>query len=467
MSAIRDLVDRAVSRWGDRPAVTDSEGTWTYRRLAVEIERIADSMRFLEPGDRVLVLGGRSRPVIARLLAPSSMAAAAVPVSSTQPPAAVSAIRADCLPRAVLDHDGVVALPPAQQAQQAPVALDLVVYTSGSTGRPRGVMCEAASVGFAVRAIQARLAYTPEDRVFLTLPLSFDYGLYQVLLCLRSGAELILGTEPGPGMLAELIRSRATVLPLVPSLARGFLALGRRSSTPAALRLITSTGEHLHRGVIEGLRQRFGAAVRTMYGLTECKRVSISEPDEDLEAPDTVGRPLPGTHVQVIDPSGRALPAGEVGEVVVVGPHVMAGYWGGPGGETCRFEHGPDGTRRLLTGDLGSLDDQGRLRVMGRRDSIFKLNDVRVSTVEIEMAAMTVPGMAACVMTPATTERPATLWFVGSTTSDAVRDGLTQVLDAQKVPSRIRSLDRFPLADNGKIDRRALAGYADAPAGDR
>jgi acyl-CoA synthetase (AMP-forming)/AMP-acid ligase II len=459
VSAIRDLVDQAVLRWGDRPAVTDPEGTWTYRRLAAETARVADSMPFVEPGDRVLVVGGRSRPAIARLLAPSLRAATAVPVSGTQPPAAVSAIRADCQPRAVLDRDGVVALPAGQR-----VPLDLVIYTSGSTGRPRGVMCEAASVGFAVRAIQARLAYTPQDRVFLTLPLSFDYGLYQVLLCLLSGAELVLGAQPGPGLLADLVRSRATVLPLVPSLARGLLALGRRSSAPAALRLITNTGEHLHRDVIEGLRQRFGAAVRSMYGLTECKRVSISEPDEDLEAPDTVGRPLPGTRVQVIDPDGRVLPAEEVGELVVTGPHVMAGYWGGAGAETCRFEHRPDGTRRLFTGDLGSLDAQGRLRVVGRRDSIFKLNGVRVSTVEIELAAMTVPGIVACVMTPATADRPATLWFVGPTTGDAVRDGLTRVLDAQKIPSRIRSLDRFPLADNGKIDRRALAGYTD---GDR
>ncbi len=464
MSALRDLVDQAVLRWANRPAVTDSRGTWSYRQLADEVAKTAESLRFVEPGDRVLAVGGRSKSAVARILAPSLVGAAAVPVSHVQPPAAVAALRADCLPCAELRENGVVAL--TRSTAPGP-ALDLVIYTSGSSGRPRGVMCEPSSISFVTRAIQSQLAYVPDDRVFLTLPLSFDYGLYQILLCLLSGAALVLGGEPGPGLLAEVAGCGATVLPLVPSLAGGLLALGSRSALPTSLRLITNTGEHLHQSIIDALRERFGVAVRTMYGLTECKRVTVSEPDEDRVAPGTVGRPLPGTDVEVIDSSGRALPAGQVGEIVVTGPHVMAGYWGECGEETCRFEHRPDGNRRLFTGDLGTLDDQGRLRVIGRRDSIFKLNGVRVSPAEIEMAAMSVPGLVACAVTPSTTARPATLWFVGGVTSETVRDSLACVLDALKIPPQIRSVDRLPVAGTGKVDRHVLAGHVDAFQGDR
>jgi acyl-CoA synthetase (AMP-forming)/AMP-acid ligase II len=297
--------------------------------------------------------------------------------------------------------------------------------------------------------------------VFTRSPLSFDYGLYQIFLSALGQAELVLaGDEPDTLLLSQIRDCGATIVPVVPSLGAMLATLGRRNpgSTPA-VRMFTNTGAALPAATIEGLRESFpGARVVRMYGITECKRVTIMPPDQDRERPDAVGLPLPGTEVLILDADGRPVPTGEVGEIVVAGPNVMAGYWRAPELTARTYRPAPEtGEIRLHTGDYGLLDDDGYLYFEGRRDDMFKRRGARMSTVEIEAAAMDVPGVRAAAVLPPTDSHDLTLFVESDLTPQAVLRELATRLEPAKVPAACHVLERFPLTLNGKNERKQLA----------
>ncbi|MEU3574306.1 AMP-binding protein [Kitasatospora sp. NPDC036755] len=354
------------------------------------------------------------------------------------------------------EHDGPA---PADRPSADDVAQ--LIYTSGSTSAPKGVVCTHRQVVFAARAIARRLAYRPEDVVLTALPLSFDYGLYQLLLAAIGGSELVLADASAPVRTLTALRAcRATVVPVVPSLAEMLCRLAARGTPPEHVRLFTNTGAALVGSAIEALRSGFpGAAVVAMYGITECKRVTIAEPDADRERPGSVGRALDGTTVEVLDHRGRPLPPGEVGEIAVSGPHVMAGYWNAPELTAGRYRPDPrTGRTRLHTGDHGRLDEDGHLYFAGRLDDQFKRRGVRMGTPEIEAAALDVPGVRAAAALPPRDGLDLRLVVTGEEglTARRVIEGLEQRLEPAKVPAVCRILDRMPLTPNGKIDRKAL-----------
>ncbi|KOG87815.1 peptide synthetase, partial [Streptomyces varsoviensis] len=254
--------------------------------------------------------------------------------------------------------------------------------------------------------------------VLTAIPLAFDYGLYQIFLSALAGAELVLtDADAHTGLMATLHRHGVTVMPLVPSLAEMLVRLAARDRRgPAALRLVTNTGADLTPPLIAAVRGAFPSArVVPMFGITECKRVTILEPDGDLARPRSVGRPLPGTEVLILDERGRPQPPGAAGEIVVRGPHVMAGYWRAPELSAQRFRTDPaTGERVLHTGDYGHLDEDGHLYFHGRRDDMFKRRGVRMSALEIEAAALDIPGVRGAAVLPPGEGRELTLFAVSA-----------------------------------------------------
>lgn len=312
------------------------------------------------------------------------------------------------------------------------------------------MVCTHRQVVFAARAIARRLDYGPRDVVLAALPLSFDYGLYQLLLAAIGGSEVVLADAAAPVRVLTVLREhRVTVMPVVPSLAEMLCRLAARGTPPDHVRLFTNTGAALAGSTIEALRSGFpGAAVVAMYGITECKRVTIAEPDADRERPGSVGLPLDGTTVEVLDERGRTLPPGEVGEIVVGGPHVMTGYWNAPGPTAERYRPDPrTGRTRLHTGDQGRLDADGHLCISGRLDDQFKRRGVRMSTPEIEAAALDVPGVRAAAALPPRDGLDLRLVVTGEDglSADRVIEGLEQRLEAAKVPAACRVIARMPL----------------------
>jgi acyl-CoA synthetase (AMP-forming)/AMP-acid ligase II/acyl carrier protein len=471
---VHDLLDSAAADAGHRTAIRSRERELTYD--ALQRRSIEVAARLVEAGvgegDRVLVATGNTVATVEYLYALSRVRAVFVPVDPEAPAPAVEHIAADVGASAIarpegVDRPGGSAGSPRSSAG-SPSAADpaLIFYTSGSTGRPKGIVCPHRSVLHAVDAISSRIAFVADDVFGCVLPLTFDYGLYQVLLATGARATLALGSaaDAGPQLVAFLDTYAVTGLPLVPSLADTLVRLVARRSAERRprLRWITNTGAALPESSARNLRRSLpDARLYLMYGLTECKRVSILLPDEWAERPRSVGRPLDGTDVTVVDPvTGVRLDAGRTGEIVVRGQHVMAGYWGEPTGEGRTFRPSDDdGGPVLHTGDLGHLDEGGYLYVDGRMDDMYKSSGFRVYPLEIELAAAALDGVRESTLLRPTEDRPATLVVAADEPVSAgdVRARLAALLEPFKVPERVIVLRDLPHGINGKVDRARLA----------
>ncbi|MFC5165726.1 class I adenylate-forming enzyme family protein [Nonomuraea angiospora] len=491
MSCLFDVLENAAHVHGDARAVGLGDQRLTYGELHHAALGAATWLheQGVRRGDRVAILLAQSLLTVpllygcARLGAPFIILHEQVRgpaldhiLSDAEPfllvgddPAALTQARAAGA-RAVGVDDLVMAThaPVTDGSWAAPLAVDPVclIYTSGSTSLPKAVVSTHDQLLFAAQAIQSQLCYRPGDVVFVCLPLSFDYGLYQLFLAALSGAAVHLAKqhEAGPVLVRSLRESSATVLPAVPSMAQNLVRmLDRFGGELPKLRLLTNTGAAMPEDVPARLRSLLpGLRIQLMYGLTECKRATIMPMDEDLRRPGSCGRALPGTEVFTVDDQGRRLPPETYGEITVRGRNVMAGYWRSPGLTDERFPRRDGLLPELRTGDYGRVDVDGYLYYSGRRDDIYKSNGFRVSGIEIETACLRIPGVdMAAVLPPNRARKEAVLFVSGLLDAYDVLKQLGAQMEQYKVPKRCEVLPNMPINHNGKIDRTALSSLLD------
>jgi acyl-CoA synthetase (AMP-forming)/AMP-acid ligase II len=478
---VSGLLSVAARRWSAASAIQDQGGERSYAWLYEAARRIAVwlAVQGVGPGDRVAVRMASHRNTVALMYGVFRSGATLVALDPKAPPYLTGPMLAETEPSVVLDatsdshvaglteiFEQVDAGSRSASGQRCrPVgagrAAALLLFTSGSTALPKAVICPHPAVRFAVDAIQSRLGYRQDDVILDALPLSFDYGLYQLFLAAKAGAKVVLA-DPGPALFRQLSQHRATVLPAVPSIAASLLSLAaRRSDDVSHLRLITNTGEAIGPAILAQLRGRFTRArLVLMYGLTECKRVSILGPDEDLRYPGSVGAPLAGTRARIVDETGQRVPAGQSGQLWVSGPHVMAGYWRAPELTASKFTTLPGSDRIWLnTGDLGRMSTDSLLYLDGRHDSVYKQNGVRVGALEVESAAAAIPGVERAVLLKPDGGSGAILCYTGCLSATEVQQGLAARLGVAKLPHQSVKLDRIPHLATGKVDRRELRSH--------
>lgn len=498
---LHELLDHAAARWPDRAAVTVAGNTLDYRELDAASRRLAVRLHSsgLRRGRRLLIRTAAAPVLPALLHAASRLGVVFCVLHEHVRGTPLRHVLADCEPALFvsdeeealdeaaalgvataalkqLDHDAFDPSGPLEQPlPRQPLGVDPVclIYTSGTTSLPKAVVSTHGQLLFSVGAIQSRLGYRPDDKVFSPLPFSFDYGLYQLFLTTAAGAHLHVAGAAETGLrLVDALRSTgATVLPAVPSLVATLAALAARNSNPPSrLRLLTTTGAAMPPGLADTLRGTLpGVSVQIMFGLTECKRATIMPPDGDVERPGSSGTALPGTEILIIDEEGRPQPAGTAGQIVVRGPNVMAGYWRRPQETPERFHHDQGLFPQLRTGDYGHLDEDGYLYVEGRRDDLYKENGFRVSTTEVEAAALRITGVTAAAVLAPTADRHAHLFVVSEMSANQVLARLRDQIETYKIPQHCSVLPHLPLTAHGKVDRRALAraavtGTADEPS---
>jgi amino acid adenylation domain-containing protein len=366
----------------------------------------------------------------------------------------------------------VVSYPPSRPSCLT-IDLDLacLIYTSGSTGEPKGVMSTHANVDFASSSIIKYLENTASDIVINVLPLSFDYGLYQLLMTFKFGGTLVLErsfTYPA-AVLQVIEREKVTGLPGVPTLFAVLLQLDLGRFDLSSLRYLTNTAAALPVEHIQLLRDAFPwARLYSMYGLTECKRTLYLPPEELDRRPGSVGIAIPGTEVWIEDEVGNRLGPGEVGELVVRGSHVMQGYWNNPEATARWYRPGRyPADRRLYTGDLFKMDDEGFLFFVARRDSIIKSRGEKVAPKEVESVLYELPGVveAAVIGVPDAILGQAIKAVIVCNDNHKLTDRevlryCTQRLEDFMVPKHIEFRDSLPKTASGKIKATALTDEA-------
>lgn len=345
--------------------------------------------------------------------------------------------------------------------------LACLIYTSGSTGEPKGVMSAHHNVVFAASSIIHYLENVPEDIVIAVLPLSFDYGLYQLLMVFKFGGTLVL--EKGftyPVQILQLMeKEKVTGFPGVPTIFALLLQMDLSGYDLSSLRYITNTAAALPPSHIAKMSEIFPwATMYSMYGLTETKRTLYLPPDQLKVRPGSVGIAIPGTEVWVEDEDGTRLGPGQVGELVIRGGHVMMGYWERPEATAQRYRPGPvPGERVCYSGDLFRMDDEGYLYFVGRKDDIIKSRGEKVAPKEVENVLYSLPGVTETAVIgvddPVLGQAIKAILVVpdGGLTEREVLAHCRAHLEDFMVPQMVEFRDELPKTSSGKIKKTGLS----------
>jgi len=344
-----------------------------------------------------------------------------------------------------------------------------IIYTSGSTGEPKGVMLTHLNMVSATRSVSGYLKLNEDDIIICVLPLAFDYGLYQLLMSVKLGATLVLERSfVFPIKVLEIMaQERVTVFPGVPTIFSLLMNLkGLEKFDLAALRKITNTAAALSEEHIRRLRALFPQAILySMYGLTECKRVTYLPPDQLDIRPTSVGRGMPNEEVWLVDDAGNLLPNGSTGELVIRGSNVMRGYWEKPAETAKRLKPGPNvGELVLYSGDLFRTDDEGWLYFVARRDDIIKSRGEKVSPREVENSIYSLEGVqdVAVIGVPDEILGQAIKAFIvqregfNLTEREVIRHCLAR-LENFMAPKVVEFVAALPKTDTGKIKKTGLS----------
>lgn len=362
----------------------------------------------------------------------------------------------------------VVDSSPANPFPAKNIDLDLacLIYTSGSTGEPKGVMSDHSNIIFAVNSITSYIGNSEDDIVINVLPLSFDYGLYQLFMVFSFGGRLIL--EKGfsyPAQILSIIeKEKVTGFPGVPTIFSMLVNMDLSSYNLSSLRYMTNTAAALPPAHILKIRDTFpGVRLFSMYGLTETKRTLYLPPSQLDMRPDSVGIAIPGTEVWIEDENGNRLGAGQVGELVVRGRHVMRGYWGDEGLSAQRFRPGRiPGERLCYTGDLFRMDEEGFFYFVARKDDIIKSRGEKVSPKEVENVLYKIKGVqevAVIGVTDALLGQAIKAFIVknnGELTEAEVLRFCRNHLEDFMIPKYIQFVDELPKTSSGKIKKTDL-----------
>lgn len=364
---------------------------------------------------------------------------------------------------------------PADKPAVSCIDVDLaaLIYTSGSTGSPKGVISTHLNIVSAATSITQYLSNENTDIILNVLPLSFDYGLYQLLMAFKFGGTLVLEKSFLYPMviIKKLIEESVTGFPIVPTMSALLLRMHELKSYEfKSLRYITNTGAHLPISHIKKLRQIFPhTKIYCMYGLTECKRVSYLEPDQIDAHPGSVGRGMPNEEVYLVDENNQRIENGAIGELVVRGSNVMKGYWGLPLETAEVFRPGRSPWETVLyTGDLFRQDEDGYLFFVGRKDEIIKCRGEKVSPKEVEnviynmdnVVEVVVVGIEDRLLGEAIKAYVVCKDYARVTERDVKKQCL-KYLEDYMIPRFVEFRKELPKNPSGKIDKKRLMAGAE------
>lgn len=356
-----------------------------------------------------------------------------------------------------------------------PTDLAVMAYTSGTTAAPKGAMLSHGNLRANLDQMESvpALAQTEQDVVLVALPLFHIYALNAVMgMTVSMGGTAVLVERFDPSETLELIRREGvTVLPGAPPMFAGWLAAadgGADASGLSSVRLAVSGASPLPVDVLNGFRDRFGVTIWEGYGLTETAPAVTSNAVGAEAKPGSIGKPLPGLEVRLVDEDGDDAEDEDPGEIYVRGPNVFAGYWARPDETSQAFEG-----EWLKTGDVAYRDEDGYLFLVDRKKDLIIVSGFNVYPKEVEDAIEQHPKVAEAAVVGIPDERTGEAvqaWVVAKEGEDLaageILDFLHGYLARFKWPKDVQVVEALPHHVTGKVLRRALRDEPEAASED-
>ncbi|MBK8988684.1 MAG: AMP-binding protein [Chloroflexi bacterium] len=493
------LTERSAAS-ADALALISGKRRWTYGELDRLVNALAGSLQAqgVQPGDLVAALLPNSLTYVCLIHALARLGAVLVPLNTrlTEDEIAwqIGHVGAKWLVaerelsivncQLLIVNEEFIRTAESLTIDHCPLTIDnlqCVVFTSGTSGRPKGAMLTFANHYASAMASAERLGVRADDRWLSVLPLYHVGGLAVILRsCLAGTAVSLHPRFDLDAINDDLDHNPISLISLVPTMLHRLLET--RTHWPASLRLILLGGAAAPAELVEQAnalpRKAVGSRelvvdsnnftihnspplVAPTYGLTEAaSQVATATPEEAARKPGSVGKPLPGLTVTIVDEHGRSLPPNTPGEIVVSGPTVMAGYFIAD----CGLRRRQSAIRNLPTGDIGYLDEEGDLWVMQRRSDLIVSGGENVYPAEVEVVLKSHPAVAdACVV-----GAPDVVWGQVVAAAVVLREETAvtptdlayfcrERLAGYKTPRRWQICPALPHTPSGKIARREVA----------
>ncbi|MGO9078043.1 MAG: long-chain-fatty-acid--CoA ligase [Streptosporangiaceae bacterium] len=498
MANLSSVLDQIASRQGDAPAVRTDELMLSYAQLRDAAGRMASllSSAGVEPGDRVAVMlpnvpafpiafyGALGAGAVVVTMNPLLMsreiayylADSGAKVLLAWHPAAAEAAKgaADSGARVIEviapDLSDVLA---GQQPAAAWAARDdeddaVILYTSGTTGQPKGAeLTHDNLVRNAEITARTLLQTQPIDVVMGCLPLFHVFGLTCALnAAVASGACLTLLPRFDPVKALEIVgRDKVTVFEGVPTMYAAMLhSPAAQTADVSSLRLCISGGAALPVEILRGFEKKFGCAILEGYGLSETSPVASFNHPNRVRKPGSIGTPIEGVQMRVIDDAGSPLPVGQVGEIAISGHNIMRGYWNKP---AATAEAITDGW--FKTGDLARVDEDGYYFIVDRKKDLIIRGGYNVYPREVEEVLYEHPAVAEAAVVGLADEAlgedigaAVTLKPGATATPEELQAFVRERIAPYKYPRYVWLVPELPKGPSGKILRREVRAPQDA-----
>lgn len=496
MMRIEQYLDQSAREFGGKTAIVSANRRMRYDELHELAARLAQTLvqSGVREGDRILLFLDNSWEFPVSVFAVWMAGAVVCPVNPSTRQARLEQIVRDCEPWLIIHEprltdlvtgiDALIEVPRLvtgeagsfEHGLQAKLlelqkrdadALAALIYTSGSTGQPKGVMLSHANLDAAVRSVTSYLNNSSEDVILVVLPMSFGYGLNQLLTSMKVGATLVIEKSFAyPQQIYERIETEGvTGWPIVPSMAAIMMQAEHLDPARfASLRYITCAAAPLPLAHQDWLRAFLpDVDLVVMYGQTECTRATWLPPSEIERKRGSTGIAIPGTVVRVADEEGRQVAAGVVGELQVSGQHVMRGYWRNEEAtDRALHQDSQTGEMWLRTGDLFKADADGFLTFVSRMDDVIKCRGEKVAPRMVEEVLVQMPGISEAVALGVPHDllgqaiKAVLVAQDEAITARDVQRFCARHLEDHMVPKIIEFRDTLPKTPSGKISRRLL-----------